>query len=111
MKIEEFSKPIPHVIIKDVLDEVDEKLVFEECIKLDKKFKLGEMSKDGTVDNKKDIKNSYDIRMDDEFTDRTKSFILKTFDKLLWNPDMQKVYKELRNPLFHILLSTTEDFA
>jgi len=111
MIVKEFSTPRPHIIISELFSEKILKGFLEEAVEFKDKYEVGKMYND-----KRKIKNYIDKRkkakdlfLDNYYLDRSKSIILTTFDSIVLNKKMIKIYNNSRYPIFNTLQYTTID--
>ncbi len=111
MKAKEYLKPRPHIIISDVFDDATVKSFLDEAVSLNSSLVQGQMAhhktKESILDRKR--KNVHDLNMDNHYTERSKSKILTSLDKFLWDKEMSQLYVDARSPIFNTLEYTRND--
>ncbi len=111
MKFKEYLKPRPHIIIEDVFDDATVKSFLDEAVSLNNDLVQGEMADKITHVRSVDLKtkNVHDLYLDERYPDRSKSKILTSIDKFLWDEEMSNLYVDVRSPIFNTLQYTTKD--
>lgn len=112
MKVKEYLKPRPHIIIENLFDEKVLQPFLDEAVSLNKFLKVGKMHlpKTGEMIVDKKRKLAHDLNLDVHYTNtRHQSVILKMFDEVLWGREMGHVYEDARCPIFNTLGHTTKD--
>lgn len=112
MKITEYSDPVPHLIIDNLLPQEEIDKMIKEAVNLDSNFKQGKYIKINETKESIDlkVKNVKDFWIDQYYKDdRNGSPILNMVDNVLFGQELKKIYDDRKCPFFNIINKTTND--